>query len=108
MSSKVQSILSYLGILWLVGFFAGKKERDNFSIYHLKQGFGLMVVGVVFNVIVRIVLAISETMGSLLSYAGILLLIFTILGIVNVINKVKKPLPIIGKAFENSFAFIER
>lgn len=49
MTPKVQSILSYLGILWLIAFFAGKDQRNDLSKYHLKQGLGLFITAVAFN-----------------------------------------------------------
>ncbi len=51
MLPKVQSILSYIGILWLVAFFAGKEERNDLSRYHLKQGLGLSIVAILFIIL---------------------------------------------------------
>lgn len=107
MNPKTQSILSYLGIFWLIAYFAGKKERNDFSRYHLKQGLGLLLLLVLFNVAVRLISMISSSLGSIISYAGILILIIMIIGIINAANEVKKPLPLVGKTFENKFPFLD-
>lgn len=108
MTPKVQSILSYLGILWLVAFFAGKNERNDLSRYHLKQGFGLLIVALVFNIVIGTVLMIVPSLAAIFSAASIAFLILVVLGIITAANEVKKPLPVIGKLFEDKFNFIDK
>lgn len=108
MTPKVQSILSYLGILWLVAFFAGKEERTDLSKYHLKQGLGLLIVAVIFNIGAGIILMIIPSLATIISVFGIVFLILMILGIITAANEVKKPLPVIGKLFEDKFDFIDK
>lgn len=99
MDSKVTSILSYLGILWLVAFFAGTKDEK--SIYHLRQGFGLLVVGFVAGFILGIVLSIVPSLSFLGGILGLLFLALLVIGIINVTKDEQKPLPFFGKSFEN-------
>ena len=108
MTPKVQSILSYLGILWLIAYFAGKEERNDLSRYHLKQGLGLLIVAVIFNIVVGIVLAILPSLATILGLVSFVFLILMVLGIITAANEVKKPLPIIGKLFEDKFDFIDK
>lgn len=108
MSSKTQSIVSYLGIFWLVSYFAGKDERDDVSRYHLKQGLGLLIIAALYNILLRIILRVAPAAANILGLAGILFLILMIFGIINAVNVVKKPLPIIGKMFESKFSFIDK
>lgn len=107
MTPKVQSILSYLGILWLVAFFVGKDERNNLSKYHLKQGLGLFIIAVVFNVGAGILLSIIPSLTFVMGIIGFVFLILVVLGIITAANEVKKPLPVIGKFFEDKFNFID-
>lgn len=107
MNAKTQSILSYLGILWLVAYFGGKDHRDANSIYHLKQGLGLLVVAVLYNLVVTIVISIAPGIGQIIGYVGVVFLILMILGIIHVVNEIKKPLPLIGGFFEDKFSFIQ-
>jgi len=108
MTPKVQSILSYLGILWLVAFFAGKEERNDLSRYHLKQGLGLFIIAIVFNIVVGIVLMILPSLASVIGLLSIAVLILMVLGIITAANEVKKPLPVIGRFFEDKFNFIDK
>ncbi|MDO5609137.1 MAG: DUF4870 domain-containing protein [Capnocytophaga sp.] len=108
MTSKVASIIGYIGILgWLIAFFGGKEQRDDFSVYHLKQGLGLAIVSFGFMILTQIVAAISPAIGSILSLVSLVFLVFMILGIINANNGVKKPLPLIGAMFEDKFDFIK-
>ena len=104
MDSKVTSILSYFGILWLVAYFAGTKDEK--SIYHLKQGFGLFLVSLVFGIVIQILIRISTSLALVGTVLWIVLSVLFIFGLINAIKEEKKPLPLVGKAFEG-FNFIK-
>ncbi len=106
MTPKVQSILSYLGILWLIAFFVGKDQRNDLSKYHLKQGLGLFITAVVFNLCAGVLLTIVPSLTFVLTIVGFVFLILMVLGIITAANEVKKPVPVIGKFFEDKFNFI--
>lgn len=108
MNPKTQSILAYLGILWLVAYFGGKEKRDTLSTYHLRQGLGLLIVAILVNVILNIIIMVVPALGTPLSLVSIVFLILMIFGIINAANEVRKPLPLIGKLFENQFPFLDR
>ncbi len=108
MLPKVQSILSYVGILWLVAFFAGKEERNDLSRYHLKQGLGLWIIAILFNIAAYIVIIIAPDIALIPGFIIILFLILMVFGIINAANEVKKPVPLVGRLFENKFPFIDR
>ena len=101
MDSKVTSILSYFGILWLVAYFAGTKDEK--SLYHLKQGFGLFLISIVFNILYFI---LPANLTIVASVVGLVVLVLFIFGLINAIKEEKKPLPIVGKSFEG-FNFIK-
>lgn len=108
MDSKLQSILSYLGILWLVAYFMGKDQRDDFSRFHLKQGLGLIIFSFIFSIALGIIASIVPAIGIFVNIASLLVLVLLIIGIVNAANGKMKPLPIIGDYFSNSFKFIDQ
>ena len=74
-NDKLFGILSYIGILWLVGLLAGKTE---FTKFHANQGLLTWIVGFI------------PVVGWVAS------LIFMIMGIVSVANGEMKELPVIG------------
>lgn len=71
MIPKVQSVLSYLGILWLIAFFVGKDQRNDRSGYHLEQGLGLFVTAAVFNLCAGILLFIVPSITFVISIFGL-------------------------------------
>lgn len=106
MNSKTQSILSYLGIFWLLAFIAGKEQRDGLSRFHLKQGLGLLALALLCNSAVYIIGLMIPSIAGILSISGFLFVILMAFGVVHAVNEVEKPLPLIGKLFENKFGFI--
>ncbi|MCE7040147.1 hypothetical protein [Dyadobacter sp. CY312] len=106
MTNKTLSIVSYITLIgWLVAYFSGKEKADDLLKYHLRQSLGLLIIGFVLGIALNIVIAIAPAL-SFLSFASFGILILLILGAINASNEIKKPLPIIGKTFENQFPFI--
>ncbi len=111
MSAKTQSIISYITLIgWLIAYFGGKNNRTDLSRYHLKQGLGLFVASFILNIVVFILLLVlPQTVGLVISRViSICILVVLVIGIINASKEEKKPLPIIGKYFENQFAFIDK
>ncbi len=120
-NSKIYKVLSYIGILWLIGMFAAP-EKDNPSVrFHVGQGIMLTIVevalGIVYGILYGILMAIfaqtATVYGITYTYAisgigslliGLVALVvwaasiaLAIMGIMNAVNGKEKPLPIIGK-----------
>ena len=99
-SGKVMAILSYLGILVLIPYFAEKNNK--YVAYHAKQGLNLFIIEIIasfafsiFSVIFGLIIFfIVPIIGAALSLASLGL---TIIGIVNVCNGKAKELPVINK-----------
>jgi len=106
MDNKTLSIVSYITIIgWLIAYFSGKENANSLLKYHLRQGLGLFIVSLVFNIMLSILLVIVPSL-AFLGYIGLAFIALAILGIINANNEVEKPLPIIGQMFENKFSFI--
>ncbi|UIR54479.1 DUF4870 domain-containing protein [Sphingobacterium sp. SRCM116780] len=106
MNNKTLSIVSYITLIgWLIAYFSGKENADSLLKYHLKQSFGLMIVSVIFNLALTVLINVIPAL-SILSFVGLVFLVLLIIGIINAANEVQKPLPILGKMFENRFDFI--
>ena len=89
MDKKVTGILSYITIVgWVVAYVAGDK---NGAKTHLNQGLILAILGIVNGLIGRI-----PFLGGIISWPlGVLLTLFTVLGIVYAATD-KDKLPILG------------
>lgn len=104
MNSKATSVLSYFGVLWFVAFFAGTKDEK--SVYHLKQGFGLMITWTIAYLVYEILLRISIPLALLMGFVFLFILVISIIGVVYAAKEEQKPLPLLGKMFEG-FNFIK-
>lgn len=96
------SILSYIGILWLIPLLVEK--NDKVVRFHVNQGIVLFIFDIIGSIAVGILSAIFvfipviSFLGDVIaSLFGILCFVLMIIGIVNAANKSEKPLPIIGK-----------
>ena len=90
-NDKLFGILSYIGILWLVGLLAGKTE---FAKFHANQGLVLFIAGIIIGAASAIPIVgwfVIAPVGSIAT------LVFAIMGIVNAAQGQMKPLPLIGK-----------
>jgi uncharacterized membrane protein len=105
MNNKTLSIVSYITIIgWLIAFFSAKDKTPKSSLvtYHLKQGFGLAIIGAVLSVLSGILSAFAFIFGI----AQLVVFVLWIFGIINAMNEVEKPVPLIGSMFEGKFDFI--
>ncbi|QSB29197.1 DUF4870 domain-containing protein [Flavobacterium sp. CLA17] len=108
MNRKTLSILSYITIIgWIVAFVKSKDltPKSDLVTYHLKQGFGIFLVSFAVNIILSVVV-MTVTSLYFLNYIGYAIFMLWIFGIINAVNEQKKPIPIIGKMFEDQFGFI--
>ncbi len=94
-NDTLMGILAYLGILALIPYFV--KGQSPFVRYHAVRGMNLFLLELIAGVACSILSAglpiIGSILGWLVSVAG---LILSIIGIINVANKEKKDLPVIG------------
>ena len=94
-ANKVLSLLSYLGILWLIPLLAAPNSR--FAKFHTNQGLILWIAKLIVGVVTP-VLALIPILGWIaLLVIGIITLALMIVGIVNAVQGRAKQLPIIGK-----------
>ena len=108
MSNKTLAILSYVTIIgWIIALVQNNSATQKSSLvkYHLRQGLGVFIVAVIFNVAFSVVASIVPAL-AFLGLAGYAFLAFMIFGIINASNEVEKPVPLIGHLFEGKFAFI--
>jgi uncharacterized membrane protein len=110
MDKKTVSIISYITIIgWVIAYFSYKNDATKPSLvrYHLKQGLGIAIVSILLSVVLNIVGRIVPTLASILSIANLGILILWILGIINAANEKETPVPLVGKMFEDKFAFLD-
>lgn len=98
-SGKGMAVLSYIGILCLIPYFA---EKNNpYVVYHAKQGLNLFLLEVIASVavsVLSVVLFLLFFIVGLVGFAvGVTGFALSIMGIINVCNGKAKELPIVNK-----------
>lgn len=117
-SNKAYKILSYFGILWLVGLLSSKVKDDKSVRFHVGQGMIITIVYAIVEVVVQLMnnlvianifkekvwgvtIGVSPTGLALMSFLNfavvIVYSIFELIGIINVCKGQDKELPIIGE-----------
>lgn len=94
--NTLMAILAYIGILWVVPFLTGA-HNDPFVKFHLKQGLVLLIAEIAAMIIVAFPF-IGPAFASLISLAC---LVLSVLGIINVVNREEKELPVVGSWAKN-------
>ncbi|WP_212004720.1 DUF4870 domain-containing protein [Chitinophaga sp. HK235] len=109
MNNKTISILSYVTIIgWVIAYAKSKdlSPKSDLVAYHLKQGLGIFILSVLINIILTVIVAMIPSL-YFLTYIGLALFILWIFGIINAVNEQKKPIPVVGKIFEDKFSFLD-
>jgi uncharacterized membrane protein len=89
-NNMLMGILSYIGVLVLIPFLMEK--HDPFVRFHVKQGLVLAVIGVAMWVVGNMLWII----WPLVMIVNVGLLVLSIMGIINVVNKRQVALPLVG------------
>ena len=96
-SNKLNCILCYIGILWLVPLFLRRDSK--YVIFHVNQGIILSIIGIIAWVLGEIlggVALIGWIFGIIFWVLCIVWLAYSVLGIYNTITGKAKELPFIG------------
>ncbi|MDD5318675.1 MAG: hypothetical protein PHF79_02555 [Candidatus Pacebacteria bacterium] len=88
--TTVMGVLSYLGILVVIPLIVSR--HDPFVKFHIKQGLVLLVIDIILWIVVQLFWILAPIVG--LINLGIFVLV--VLGIINVVQKKEKELPIVG------------
>ena len=106
---KTIAIISYITLIgWIVALVMHGSNKTSLGAYHLRQSLGLMLLAVIVT-IVRVPLYTIPVLGwgvGMILSLGVLA--FWIIGLVSAVNAEEKPVPLVGKMFQNWFASIGR
>ena len=108
--NKIQAVLCYFNMLFLVPLLTKSHERSPFVKQHLNQAIGIYIGSVASGILLSIVMVFSGVVGALteaiwlmilgyvLSFAPLVFVgIMSVVGIVYAATGEKKPLPLFGK-----------
>ncbi len=92
-NEKIMSAISYIPLLFLLPYFLVKNKSKTLN-FHMNQGIILSVLFILGYFIVSLLPFIT---GRAIDIWKLIILIFTVIGVINVCNDKEKTLPIIGK-----------
>ncbi|SEA34816.1 DUF4870 domain-containing protein [Psychroflexus halocasei] len=100
LEAKTIAIISYITLIGLIiAFVMNNDKKADFSTYHIKQALGIGLTGLALGVVGMI-----PILGWIASFLGTIALIYLwIMGLVNAVNAKKKPVPWLGKKYEEWF-----
>jgi uncharacterized membrane protein len=110
MNKKTLSIISYITIIgWIIAYVNYNKltVKDSLTRFHLKQGLGIAILGIIISVALTIIALVVPTLASILSLVNLGVLVLWIMGIINANNEQEIPVPVVGKLFTDKFDFIK-
>lgn len=97
------AIIAHITLIGLiVAFVMNNDKKYAFANYHIRQVLGLAVTGFALGVI-----NIIPILGWLVSILGsLVLVVMWIVGLMNALNGKEKPMPILGKKYEEWFSSV--
>lgn len=109
MNTRNLSIIAYLTLIgWVISYTQFEKEEKSQMLqYHLRQSLGIMTIGIIYQFCISLINCFFSTIGLMLYWGYLLLFILLVFGMINALNDTTRPVPLIGKYFENQFLFIE-
>ena len=97
-NDKLAAILAYLTPIGLIIALLMNKKKNPFASFHIKQAMGIVLCGFIVSLIYKILPS-----GGISAIANFGLAILWIIGIYNAITEKQKPVPLLGKKFEDWF-----
>jgi uncharacterized membrane protein len=98
--AKNIAIISYITIVGLIiAFVMNSDKKHEFASYHIYQSLGLGLTSLAIGFI-----GIIPIIGWIINILGVFVLLYMwIMGLVNATNEKQKPIPILGKKYEEWF-----
>ena len=97
---KTTAIIAYITFIGLIIAFVTNNEKKNeFAQYHIRQSLGLALTGLVLGAIGMI-----PILGWIINILGFFVMVYMwVIGLMNAINEKQKPVPLLGKKYEEWF-----
>jgi Predicted membrane protein len=94
------AIIAYLTLIGLVvAFVMNNEKKEPFARYHIRQSLGLNIAALALSMV-----NVIPILGWIVSIIGMFVVLYMwVVGLMNAINGKEKPLPILGKQFEEWF-----
>jgi uncharacterized membrane protein len=99
-NAQLIAIVSYLTLIgWIIAFILYQNDKSELAIFHLRQALGIVIIGAIGWIIFWI-----PIIGW---FAAIFLFVIWIMGIISAAQGEMKPVPLLGKLFQDIFKGIQ-
>lgn len=104
MDEKTTGIVSYLTWVGLLIAFLTRKEKTEYTSFHLRQSLGITVFSFAIGIIVYILSAVLGNLGGMMGWAlYVLVIIMWVIGFIGAVQGEKKLVPVLGDKFQEWF-----
>lgn len=103
MDEKTSGIVSYLTLIGWIVVLATRKEKSEYTSFHLRQMLGLILLSVAISIIGIFIGQISSLLSMVWNAVSFIPLILWILAFIGALNNEKKLVPIVGEKFQEWF-----
>jgi len=96
---KTMAIISYITFIGtIIAFVMNNDKKNAFAAFHIRQMIGLILLGLVINLIARF-----ADLGLIGSALGLIPLILWVIGFIGAIQGQEKKVPVLGDMFQDWF-----
>lgn len=96
----MMGVVAYITVIGLIIAYVTNQEKKNpFVQYHIRQSLGLALTGFVIGVV-----NVIPFLGFIISILAFFFIVYLwIMGLMNALNKQEKPVPLLGKKYDEWF-----
>ncbi len=103
MDEKTTGIVTYLTLIgWIIAFVT-RKEKTEYTSFHIRQMLGLIVINIAISVIAFAVGMAMPKMAMIFNILYLFPLVLWIIGFMGALNNEKKLVPVLGDKFQEWF-----
>ena len=103
MDEKTTGIVTYLTLIgWIIALVT-RKEKTEYTSFHIRQMLGLIVINIAISILGFIVGMAAPKVAMIFNVLYLLPLILWIIGFIGAMNNEKKLVPVLGDKFQEWF-----
>lgn len=103
MDEKTLGIVSYLTLIGWIIVLATRKEKTEYTSFHLRQMAGLIALSIGIFIISMVLSAVTFGLGFLFNLLSLGVLVLWIFGLIGALNNEMKAVPLFGEQFQQWF-----
>jgi uncharacterized membrane protein len=105
---RTVAILTYITIIgFIIAIVMHSSKKTTLGAFHLRQGLGLFVTGLVIwipGIIISLIPFVNFLMIIIWPLVGISLFVLWVMGLIAAVNGQQKPMPVMGEHYQKWFA----